>query len=169
MQQRLQAELGDDYEVITSEVVAAEQQADFDDAIGVFNTILLVFAFIAVFVSAFIINNTFQIVLGQRVREIGLWRAIGASSAQVSRSVVTESAIVGVVSTAAGIGLGLLLALGLRAILDVAGFPLPPGPLELRLRTVALAVVVGLGVTMIASIAPAYKARRIAPDRRAQP
>ena len=163
VQDRLEAELGGDYRVITQEVDAAEQEEDFNQVINIFNTILLVFAFIAVFVAAFIINNTFQIIIGQRVREIGLWRAIGATPRQVSRSVITESAIVGVVSTVIGIGLGLVLALVLRAILDLIGFPLPPGPLTLRPRTVGLAMLVGLGVTMISSIAPALRARRISP------
>ena len=163
VQARLEAELGDDYSVVTAEVNAAEQEEDFNEVIDIFSTILLVFAFIAVFVAAFIINNTFQIILGQRVREIGLWRAIGATPKQVSRSVITESAIVGVISTVIGIGLGLVLALVLRAILELIGFPLPPGPLTLQLRTVLLAMVVGLGVTMVSSVAPAMKARRISP------
>ena len=121
VQARLEAELGGDYRVITQEVDAAEQEEDFNQVVDIFNTILLVFAFIAVFVSAFIINNTFQIIVGQRVREIGLWRAIGATPRQVSRSVITESAIVGVVSTVIGIGLGLVLALVLRAVLELIG------------------------------------------------
>ena len=163
VQTRLEATLGDSYRVITGEVDAAEQEEDFNQIINIFSQILLVFAFLAVFVSAFIINNTFQIILGQRLREIGLWRAIGATPRQVSWSVITESAIVGTLSTAIGIGLGLLLAVVLRAILDGVGFPLPPGPLTLEPRTVVLALIVGLGVTMISSIAPAMKARRISP------
>ena len=163
VQDRLEASLGDDYRVITAAVDAAEQEEDFNQVIDIFNTILLVFAFIAVFVSAFIINNTFQIIIGQRVREIGLWRAIGATPRQVSRSVITESAIVGVVSTVIGIGLGLVLALVLRSVLELIGFPLPPGPLTLQPRTILLAAVVGLGVTMVSSIAPAMRARRISP------
>ena len=163
VQARLEAELDDSYEVISQEAVAAEQEADFNEAIDIFSIILLVFAFIAVFVSAFIINNTFQIILGQRIREIGLWRAIGATTQQVSRSILIESAIVGVLSTVIGIGLGLALASVLRSLLDLAGFALPPGPLELRPRSIALAILVGLGVTMASSISPAMRARRISP------
>ena len=163
VQDRLEAALGGNYRVITAEVDASEQEEDFNQIIDIFNSVLLAFAFIAVFVSAFIINNTFQIIVAQRVREIGLWRAIGATPRQVSWSVVTESALLGAISTVIGIGLGLVLALVLRAILDVAGFPLPPGPLTLQPRTVVLAVVVGLGVTVVSSIAPAVRARRISP------
>lgn len=157
------AAVGADYEVITQEIAAEEQTEQFQTVLNIFTTILLVFAFIAVFVSAFIINNTFQIVVTQRVREIGLWRAIGVTPKQVSRSIVVESAIVGLLSTAIGIAVGMLVSLVMRAAIRASGFGLPSGPLVLRPRTVVLALVIGLGVTMIASIVPAMRARRITP------
>ncbi len=157
------AAVGADYEVITQEIAAEEQTEQFQNVLNIFTSILLVFAFIAVFVSAFIINNTFQIVVTQRVREIGLWRAIGVTPKQVSRSIVVESAIVGLLSTAIGIAVGMLVSLVMRAAIRASGFGLPSGPLVLRPRTVVLAVVIGLGVTMIASIVPAMRARRITP------
>ncbi|WP_419916688.1 ABC transporter permease [Candidatus Poriferisodalis sp.] len=157
------ATVGADYEVITQEIAAEEQTEQFQAVLNIFTSILLVFAFIAVFVSAFIINNTFQIVVTQRVREIGLWRAIGVTPKQVSRSIVVESAIVGLLSTAIGIAVGMLVSLVMRAAIRASGFGLPSGPLVLRPRTVALALVIGLGVTMIASIVPAMRARRITP------
>ena len=155
--------VGADYEVITQEIAAEEQTEQFQTVLNIFTSILLVFAFIAVFVSAFIINNTFQIVVTQRVREIGLWRAIGVTPKQVSRSIVVESAIVGLLSTAIGIAVGMLVSLVMRAAIRASGFGLPSGPLVLRPRTVVLALVIGLGVTMIASIVPALRARRITP------
>ena len=163
VQAGIEAALGGSYEVITQQIAAQEQEADFDEFVNIFNWILLVFAFIAVFVSAFIINNTFQMVLDQRVREIGLWRAIGATPRQVGWSVIGESAAVGVLSTAVGIGCGMGLSVVLRLLLRAGGFGLPSGPLELRLRTVLLAVAVGLGVTVVSSIGPALRARRISP------
>ena len=161
VKERIEAELGYTYEVITQETAAEEQRADFDQVITIFGTILLVFAFISVFVSAFIINNTFQIILGQRVRELGLWRAIGATPKQVTRSVLTESAILGLLSTVLGTALGMLLSVVLRAALRQFGFGLPSGPLELRPRTLLLAVLVGMGVTMLSSVSPAVRARRV--------
>ena len=68
------------------------------------------------FVSAFIISNTFNIVLGQRVRELSLLRAVGATPRQVRRSVLTESFAIGVVASVVGLGLGMAGALGIRAI-----------------------------------------------------
>ena len=157
------AAIGDDYEVITQEIAAEEQTEQFQNVLNVFTAILLVFAFIAVFVSAFIINNTFQIVVTQRVREIGLWRAVGVTPKQVSRSIVVESAVVGLLSTAIGIGVGMAVSVLMRAIIRASGFGLPSGPLVLSLRTVILAIVIGMGVTMVSSIVPAMRARRITP------
>jgi len=163
VQAAVEEAVGPDYEVITQEAAAQETEDEFNEFIDIFNNILLAFAIVAVFVSAFIINNTFQIVLGQRVRELGLLRAVGASGRQVSRSVVLESGLVGVFSTLIGIGLGVLVGIGLRGLLNSAGFALPDGPVELRLRTVIVAIVIGMGVTLLSSIAPARRARRIPP------
>ena len=55
-------------------------------------TIIVVFAVVAVFVGAFIINNTFSITVAQRTREMAMLRAIGASGRQVKRSVLIEAA-----------------------------------------------------------------------------
>jgi len=68
-----------------------------------------VFAFIAVFVSAFIINNTFQIVLTQRVREIGLLRAVGMTRRQLRRAVRWEAAIVATFGGLMGVAVGMVL------------------------------------------------------------
>lgn len=163
VQAEIQAAIGSDYEVVTNEVIEQETTDDFGDAISIFNNILLAFAFIILFVSAFIINNTFQIVVAQRIRELGLLRAIGASGSQVRNSVLLEAGLVGVFSTVAGTVLGLLGGSVLRSMLNALGFSLPAGPISLAPRTVVWAVVVGVGITVASSIIPAVRARRISP------
>ena len=145
------------------EVLEEENAEGFDEVISIFNNILLAFAFIIVFVATFIINNTFQIVVAQRIRELGLLRAIGATGQQVSRSVYLEALLVGIFSTVSGILLGLLLGTGLRGLLNTVGFSLPAGPLVLAPRTVVWAIAVGIGVTMLSAIVPARRARTISP------
>ena len=163
LQTLIEAVLPDGVEVIT----AADSEEEFSDAtetfIGPFQTILLVFAFIVLFVSMFIISNTFNIVLGQRVRELSLLRAVGATPQQVRRSVLTESAIIGIVASVAGLGLGMLGALGIKSLFNALGASLPEGSLPLTLRTVLWAVAVGVGFTVLASLVPAIKASRISP------
>lgn len=160
---RIEAVLPDGVEVITAEESAEEFSEGTETIIGPFQTILLVFAFIVLFVSMFIISNTFNIVLGQRVRELSLLRAVGATPQQVRRSVLTESAIIGVVASVAGLGLGMLGAVGIKALFSALGASLPESALPLTLRTVLWAVVVGVGFTVVASLVPAIKASRISP------
>ena len=155
--------IGPEYEVVTNEVVEQETSDDFGEFIDIFNNILLAFAIIIVFVSAFIINNTFQIVVAQRIRELGLLRAIGATGAQVRNSVMLEALLVGVFSTIVGLGLGVLGGGVLRSMLNSLGFSLPSGPIELQPRTIVWATFIGVGITFGSSIIPAFRARRISP------
>ncbi len=75
-------------EVVTGQTVINEQTSQVSQALGFFNTALLVFGFIALFVGGFTILNTFSIIVGQRTRELALLRIVGASRRQVFRSVL---------------------------------------------------------------------------------
>ncbi len=150
-------------EVVTGQTVANEQADTINQALSFFSTALLVFAFISLFVGGFTIFNTFSIIVGQRTRELALLRIVGASRRQVFRSVLVEAAILGLVASLIGLGLGVLAALGLEALLKGFGITLPSGPLVFEARTVFAAIVVGLGVTVISAISPARRAVRIPP------
>src|SRR3984957_16684275 len=150
-------------EVVTGQTVINEATSDVTQALGILNTALLVFAFIALFVGSFTIVNTFSIIVGQRTRELALLRIVGASRRQVFRSVLLEASIVGLVSSVVGLGLGVLAAFGLEALLSGFGLTLPSGPLVFEARTVIVCLVVGLGVTVVSAISPARRAVRIPP------
>jgi putative ABC transport system permease protein len=150
-------------EVVTGQTVVNESTDAVNQGLSFFNTALLIFAFISLFVGAFTIYNTFSIIVGQRTRELALLRVVGASRRQVFRSVLAEAAIVGFVSSIVGIGVGVLAALGLRALISGFGITLPGGPLAFEPRTVLVGLVVGTGVTLIAAIGPARNAVRIPP------
>ncbi len=150
-------------EVVTGQTVVNEATNAIGQALGFLNTALLVFAFIALFVGGFTILNTFSITVGQRTRELALLRIVGASRRQVFRSVLGEAAIVGVVASLIGLGLGVLAAVGLEKLLSGFGVTLPSGSLVFEARTVIVCLVVGVGVTLVAAISPARRAVRIAP------
>jgi putative ABC transport system permease protein len=153
-----------DAEVLTgSELTAEELQQIEDDFLGVMTTFLVMFAGIALLVGSFSIHNTFAIVAAQRTRESALLRAIGATRRQVLGSVMGEAAAVGAVASAVGIGIGLALALGLSALLEAADVGLPTSALVLSPTTVAIGIVVGVGVTVLAAATPALAASRVAP------
>jgi putative ABC transport system permease protein len=150
-------------QVVTGATLAAEQTNTVNQALSFFSTALLIFAFISLFVGGFTIFNTFSIIVGQRTRELALLRILGASRRQLFRSVLGEAAIVGLVSSLAGLGLGVLSAIGLEALLKGFGINLPAGAIVLRFRTVIAALAVGIGVTVISAVSPARRAVRIAP------
>ncbi len=161
-------------QVVTGQTVVSESTDSINQALGFFSTALLVFAFISLFVGGFTIFNTFSIIVGQRTRELALLRIVGASRRQVFRSVLTEAALTGLVSSVIGLGLGVLAALGLQALLRGFGVTLPPGSLVFEPRTALVGLGVGVGVTVVAAIGPARGAVRIAPvaaldDRRSRP
>jgi len=150
-------------EVVSGQAVANELSSAVDNSLGFISTVLLIFAAISLFVGGFTIFNTFSITVGQRTRELALLRVVGASRRQVFRSVVGEAALTGLVASLIGLGLGVLAALGLKALLKAFGIELPSAPLVFEARTVVVAIAVGVGVTMIAAILPARRAVRIAP------
>jgi len=150
-------------EVVTGQTVADEATTSINQALSFFSTALLVFAFISLFVGGFTIFNTFSIIVGQRTRELALLRIVGASRRQVFRSVLIEALLLGLVASLVGLGLGVLAALGLEALLKGFGITLPTGPLVFASRTVIAALAVGIGVTVMSAIGPARRAVRIPP------
>jgi putative ABC transport system permease protein len=150
-------------QVVTGQTVVNENTDAVNADLSFFSTALLVFAFISLFVGGFTIFNTFSIIVGQRTRELALLRIVGASRRQVFRSVLAEAGLVGLLSSVIGLGLGVLAALGLEALLRGFGITLPPGSLVFEPRTVLVGLLVGVGVTVVAAIGPARRAVRIPP------
>ena len=157
-------------EAVSAQSAGEEQLATFKDALGFLNTFLLVFAGVTVFVAAFLIQNTFRIIVAQRTQELAMLRAVGASRRQVIGMVLGEAAIVAVVASVAGLGLGVLLARLIRGLLSFGG-ALPSAPLQLAGRTVLIGMATGIVITMVSAVLPARSASRVPPVaaiRRAQ-
>ena len=157
------AALPEGIELVTGEQLVEEQTAEFDEFIGFFQTFMLVFAFIILAVSAFVIFNVFTILIGQRIRELGLLRAIGASGSQVTQALLGEALLVGIFATVVGTALGIGFGWGLRWLLALLDFGPSGNELLLEPSTFLWGIAVGIGVTMASAIAPALRARRISP------
>lgn len=151
------------FEAATGDQVADESQDAIGSFLGVIQTFLTVFAIIAVIVGGFIIVNTFSILVAQRSRELALLRALGASRRQVSRSVLFEAFVLSLVASTLAIGLGLLLARGLAALLSSVGLDIAGSALDLTPGAVVTSYLVGIGVTMAAAWFPARRAGKVAP------
>lgn len=156
--------LGPGYRVQTAAELSRQASESVDEALRFFENILLGFAFVALFVGVFLILNTFSIIVAQRLRELALLRALGASRAQVIGSVEAEALLVGLVASVAGLLLGIsvgrllawLYSTYLGGGVDLAPPGVPPG-------AVLAGLGVGIGVTMLAALGPAVRAARIPP------
>lgn len=147
----------------TGKQVTDQTQQDVTNALKFVNYFLLAFGAIALLVGTFIIYNTFSMIVAQRLRELALLRAIGASRRQVNQSVLLEAVLVGLTGSAVGIGAGVGLAYGLRALLNSFNVGLPSGPLQLQPRTIIVALLVGVLVTVFSAYSPARRAAKTPP------
>lgn len=155
--------LGNDVEVQTGAELADSQVAEIGQGLSFFTTALLVFAGVSLFVGAFLIANTFSIIVAQRTRELALLRAVGASRRQVLGSVLGEAFATGLIGSLIGFLTGMGLALGLFALLDGFGISLPQGDLVITAGTFAVSVLLGTLLTLVVALFPALRATRVPP------
>ncbi|MFP5019543.1 FtsX-like permease family protein [Pseudonocardia phyllosphaerae] len=122
---------------------------------------LSVFVGIAMVAAAVVVGSTFRIVLARRGRELALLRCVGASRAQVTRSVLAEAAVTGLVAGVLGTALAIGLGEAGLALLRVSGTEAPP----LQIPPGKLAVCVGIAVlvTVVSAVGPARSAGRVPP------
>jgi putative ABC transport system permease protein len=142
---------------------ASTDASDTKSFTSFLQTFLLAFGGLALFVGSFVIANSLSITIAQRTREFATMRTIGASRRQILRVVLLESTVMGVLASVIGLFLGLGLAKGLFQLFESLGFTLPNSGLLLQGRTVVVALVVGILVTVVASLRPALRATRVPP------
>jgi putative ABC transport system permease protein len=150
-------------EVRTGEENAAQQTEDIEDDLGFLKIALLIFAWIALFVGAFTIFNTFSITVAQRTREFGMLRTLGASRRQVLTSVLVEAFVIGAIGAGIGIVAGIGVASGLNSLFKAAGIDLPNTGNVIETRALVVPLLVGMAITLVAALIPAVRATRVSP------
>ncbi|MCX5380488.1 ABC transporter permease [Streptomyces sp. NBC_00091] len=150
-------------EATTATAKANQQSVFIDTKTSSYSRLPLIFAVVSLFIGSFLIINTFTMLITRRTREIALLRAIGATRRQVVRSVLAEAALVGLLASVTGFGLGLGVATALPALLGTGDDLLPRGPLVIGPAPVLASLLVGVGVTVLAAWLPSRRAARIAP------
>ncbi|WP_295626461.1 ABC transporter permease [uncultured Corynebacterium sp.] len=152
-----------DLDVSTGEALAERDSEQISEALGFVNYFLVAFGLIGLLVGTFIISNTFSMLVAQRTKEFALLRALGASRGQLTRSVVFESIIVGIVGSV----LGVLAGFGLSQLLYLAmgsfGFDMPGNGLTASWAAVLVPLIAGLTITVLAAWAPAARAGAVPP------
>jgi putative ABC transport system permease protein len=156
---RIDAAMADGVDVLTPESKGDQLQ----EQLASFDVLLYFFSGIALFVGAFLILNSFNMTVLQRIRELGTLRALGASRRKIARSVLTEALLLGAVGSLLGLALGVVLALGLVQAMQAFGMPV--STIDYAVAPVIVAVLTGLVTTVAGAGWPAFKAGRIAPVR----
>jgi putative ABC transport system permease protein len=150
-------------QVRTGAQEAAKNSSDLESNLSFIRTFLLIFAYVSLVVGAFIIFNTFSITVAQRTREFGLLRTLGASRSQLMRAVLGEGLMLGILGAVLGLLGGIALAPALDQLFKSFGADLPDSGTVLETRTIVVSLAVGIGVTVLAGIAPALRATRVSP------
>ena len=150
-------------ETLTGAEITKENQNAIEDGLNFFTIFLTVFSFIAMGVACFVIYNVFSITAAQRQRENALLRAVGAQRAQITRSMLLESVVVGLVGSLLGLIAGIGVSSALKAFLGVLGIDFPTTALQLLPRTIALTIVLGTIVTVLSAVLPALRGGRVSP------
>jgi putative ABC transport system permease protein len=150
-------------EVRTAQGQAAQATKDTNGFLSIINDFLLAFGGVALFVGIFVIANTLSITIAQRTRELATLRTLGASRRQVLMSVLLEAFVIGLLASVSGLFLGLGLAKGLNALFVHFGIDLPQAGTVFATRTIAVSLLVGILVTLIAAVRPAIRATRVPP------
>jgi putative ABC transport system permease protein len=150
-------------QVKTGAQQAKSDAKDTESFLNFLQDFLLAFGIIALFVGAFVIVNSLSITIKQRTRELATLRTLGASRRQVRFSIVVEGFAIGTLASVVGIAVGLGLGVGLFKLFDAVGFTLPNNGLVLHTRTVVVALIVGILITVLASLIPAFRATRVPP------
>ena len=127
---------------------------------------LSVFGALALFMGGFIIYNTFRTIVTERRRDIGMLRALGATRRMMIGAILIEGFLLGLVGSLMGLLLGYLMAVGVLAVAQgplsafiniKLGWPVIQIPLALG------SILIGVCVTMLAGLIPAWNASRVAP------
>jgi putative ABC transport system permease protein len=150
-------------QVRTGQQEAKQQASDTNGFLTILEYFLLAFGFVALFVGIFVIANTMGITVAQRMRELATLRTLGATRRQVYWSVVLEALVIGIAASVVGLFLGLGLAKALNALFVAFGIDLPQVGTVFATRTVVVALIVGIVVSLIAAIRPALRATRVEP------
>lgn len=129
---------------------------------GDFAATTALIAGVALFAGAFLIFNTLSMTVVERIRELGLLRAAGATRGQVTSFILLQAAVIAVVGSLLGVLLGALLAALMAGWIRTVG-AVPLGAPTIALPDVVTALAIGLVVTLAAAVEPARRAGRVSP------
>ena len=154
--------------VLTVEEVVQEQLKDLSGSSDMLAVVGVAFGLLSVGVASLVISNTFQVLVASRARVLALYRAVGATARQLRGATLIEGLVLGLAGAVAGLALGLLLGWGLSGV--ARAFWMPDfAQLSLTPAAVIVGPLVGIVVTVIAGMVPAFRAGGVSPIEALRP
>jgi len=126
---------------------------------AIFTAITTAAALLALIIGGLSVVNTMFMAVAERIREIGLKKAVGATTLDIMREFLIEATLIGAIGGLIGYGLGALITI-------IVNGTTPPGQSTLFLITVRLTVLaLGFAIALgaVAGILPAFRAARLDP------
>jgi putative ABC transport system permease protein len=151
------------FEAQTGDDFRADQRSAIGGIGKVLGNVLTGFSILALLVGAFVIYNTFSVIVAQRLREIAVLAAIGATPKQIRRSLRWEGVVVGLLGSALGVITGIALAFLVIFVLQAAGVQLPGENIKITPGRVILGLLIGTVITVASVMIPARRASRTEP------
>jgi len=155
--------LPESVEAVTGAAFRTIEQGAAEDLTAVLKPVITGFSILSLVVCAFVIFNTFSVVVSQRSRELALLRAVAATPGQVTGSLCLEGVLVGVLGSLTGLAAGVGLSFGLAAVLEALDLGLPPARITISPSTLLTGLVVGVIVTVLSVLLPAFRGSRAPP------
>jgi len=151
------------YRVQSGDDFRADQRKAVGSTGQLLKRVLQAFALLAMLVGAFVIYNTFSVIVTQRVRELGLLSAIGATPKQIKRALRYEGLVIGLLGSALGVLVGFGLTFAFAVGLTAIGIDLPGSGAKLGLGSALQPILLGTVITVLSVMIPARRAARTEP------
>ncbi len=123
--------------------------------LGILDAVLLGIGSISMLIAGLIITNSVMMSVNEKVREIGILKALGYTRGEILRIFIVEGLAYSAVGGPIGVAAGVLAAKFVSSALSVRGYALP---LEFGPQSVVAGLAISLAVSLIASIPPARRA-----------
>lgn len=156
--------VGDDGAIRSADDIVDQRVREMTGNADFFVYFGLAFAAVAVIVASMVIANTFEVLVAQRTKTLALARCTGATKGQAAGSVLFEAAVLGMLSSLAGLAVGIGFGMAAAWFMDQAALGVSTiGLTDIQPSTILVPLAVGILMSVVSALGPARAATRVSP------